>query len=574
MKERISRNALSSIDIPKVPAVLDRLGSMLDVAIYSIAPGWGDKRMRTRQRRQLVNRQIEKLGHPTMHPSVSRDGRFIATRQSTDEQLLESLVDMQYRSREMIATNPHAAGAVEGRVAHEIGVGLACRPEIEAGNGISEETAREANRRLSNVCRRWSDHGVDRQRQYSLSAVQRIMQRTYATYGECFVLLREAPFQGPIGLTVEIINPMRCETPPKYASDKNVQMGIRYHGRTGQILGYYFRTIDKLHRSRWSVKYEYISRYDSAGMQRCCHIHEALLPDQSRGLPWLMAGYPFLKDIDDFHEAELLGKQVEACLGVIIQGGGGQENAPAVVAEGNSSGRDEKGNRIEELYPASVQYTDSDGEIKVIDPSRPGGNFAPFIECGLRAVAAAGNYPYELLAKNFMRVTYSSGRLSMLDGKLGFDMRREPTIHMAMRPMWRRLISDAFFHGEMEGLASTVSYLADRSPWERHSWGGESFGAVDPEKQKKANKIGLETGESNLAMIAAEENRHWRDTMSQRDEERREQIRLDVAREVYERELRAAAGLPMPGEDPEGDGSDDPLTETDDIPENQMEPAA
>ena len=54
----------------------------------------------------------------------SRDSRFIASRQSTDEQLAESLMAMQYRSREVVTTNPHAAGAVEGRVAHEIGVGL------------------------------------------------------------------------------------------------------------------------------------------------------------------------------------------------------------------------------------------------------------------------------------------------------------------------------------------------------------------------------------------------------------------------------------------------------------------
>ena len=75
-----------------------------------------------------------------------------------------------------------------------------------------------------------------------------------------------------------------------------------------------------------------------------------------------------------------------------------------------------------------------------------------------------------------------SGRLAMLNGKLGFDMRLQPAVDVGMRPVWRRLVSDAFFHGEMEEIATLVSYLADHKPWWRHSWGGDAFGSVDPER--------------------------------------------------------------------------------------------
>ncbi len=92
-----------------------------------------------------------------------------------------------------------------------------------------------------------------------------------------------------------------------------------------------------------------------------------------------------------------------------------------------------------------------------------------------------------------------------------FSLRLQPTVDMGMRPIWRRLVSDAFFHGEMADVATLVSYLADRKPWWRHSWGGDAFGSVDPEKELKAHQIGLETGQETLAMIAAERNADWKD---------------------------------------------------------------
>ena len=556
------------------PSRLERFGKALDEVFMAVSPVRGEQRLAARTRRRLIKKQNaeSKLGHPTMHPSVARDHRFVGSRQDTDDQLDQSLEGMQYRSREMVVTNPHASGAIEGRIAHEIGVGLACRPEIvEVPGVISEEDAHLANNRLVEVCRDWSEYGVDRQRQFSLAAVQRIAQRTYAAFGEVFLLLREAPFQGPIGLTVEVVNPMRCETPHEFRQDENVRLGIRYDPDTEAILGYYFRKDSSKtgprSRSRLNTEYTYIERVDRQGLQRVCHVFEPVLPDQSRGIPWLMAAIPFVKDIDDYHEAELINKQVEACLGVIISGSR-PNGTPHEIAEGNAVDTDAySGNRVEELYPGMIHYQDDTGEVKVIDPSRPGGTFAPFIEAGLRAVSAAANYPYELLAKNFFRTTFSSGRLAMLDGKLGFDMRRDVLITMGMKPVWRRVVNDAFFHGKMEGLMTRVQYIANRHVWERHAWGGEAFGAIDPEKELKAHKVGLATDQETLSMVAAEKNMNWRDLVQQRHTEKLEQIRLRLEREKAEIDMRKEMGLPeMSPPDDDDDDDDGDYVETDDPP--------
>ncbi len=41
-----------------------------------------------------------------------------------------------------------------------------------------------------------------------------------------------------------------------------------------------------------------------------------------------------------------------------------------------------------------------------------------------------------------------------------------------------REVDNSFFNGHMEGLTTRVSYLADRLPWQRHTWGGKAFGHV------------------------------------------------------------------------------------------------
>ena len=533
------------------PTMWGRLGQTLDRAVFVVAPAAGAKRMAARSRQRMLDtytrRLEEKLGHPAARSTPSRDNRWFGSRLTIDQQLEQDRETLQRRSVEMIQANPHASGAIEGRVSHEIGVGLACRPRVSVEDGFDEEQAEQINSRLKRVCKRWSRHGVDRRRRLSLSAVQRLVCRTYASYGEAIVLFRDAPYEGPIGLTVEVINPMRLETPPEHRNDPNVSMGIRYHATTDQIVGYYIRKVSRKHLA--PLEYEFVPRHNRAGQVQIVHVFEELFPGQSRGLPWLTSSMAFLKDLDDFHEAELITKQVETCFSLIFQGGSRSPD-PFSIAEGNSTENtgDRLSNRLEDLVPGTIHYADDGEEVKVVDPTRPGSTFVPFVEQSLRAAASALNYPYELLAKNFFRTTYSSGRLAMLDGQLGFRMRAQVLIDQFLVPMWIRVVDDAFFYGHMEGLASRVDYLADRQRFEDHSWGGKSFGAVDPEKEAKANEVALETGQKTLSEVHASEDKDWSDVMDQRDAELRKEIKQRLEREKYEADLREQLGLPDPNE--------------------------
>lgn len=525
----------------------ERLGTAIDRAVSVVAPVYGSKRSAARLQLRMINHASHKLerlgsGHPSMRSSTSRDSRWFGSEQNVDEQLLVDLEDMQRRAVEMVQTNPHAAGVIDSRVTHEIGVGLGVRPNIAIEDGFDKEVAAKICSRLKRTCKHWSRHGCDRKRRLSFAAVQRLVTRTYATYGEAFVVFSNAPGEGPIDLAVEVIDPIRVQTPAGFASDPNVCMGIRYDSKN-QIAGYY--VMDQPKASSPAARYgayQYISRYDKSGRVQIVHVFEEQYPGQTRGIPWLTAAVPYLKDLGDYWEAELISKQVEACFSIVIEGGKNSA-APMDIAQGKANAA-QGNNRIQDLYPGAVHYTNEGEQVKVVDPVRPGSTFAPFVENTLRLAASALNYPYELLAKNFFRTTYSSGRLAILDGNLGFKVRTQAIIDQFLSPLWVRFVGDVFFFGLLDDVVSRVEYVADPHKFEDADWGGNSFGSVDPEKEVNANAAAIESGQKTLSAVCAENDEDWIEQMDQRDVELRKAIDQKLEREKYEQDRRAELGLP------------------------------
>ncbi|MEO1528078.1 MAG: phage portal protein, partial [Planctomycetota bacterium] len=473
-----------------------------------------------------------------------RDGRYMGTKASPDDAIEHDLPELRQRCVELYRGNTVAHAAVEGRVTHEVGTGIKYHPCVRenALQGIDKDRAAAINDQLKDVCRRWSEHGVDKRRRLSLAAVQRLVCRTYAIYGEAFVMIGQAKYRGSIGLTLDVISPERVETPPEFIRDPKVRMGIRYN-ENDEILGYYVRESHPDETGlRYSIEYRYVPRFDSAGHERMIHVFDPVFPEQSRGIPWMAAGMNRAKDLDDFFEAELIAKQIEAAFGLIFEGG---EDAPDPhsVAEGNASMRS-GGKRLEDVEPGFIHYAQNGEQVKVVDPSRPGSTFAPFIEASLRSFAAAINFPYETLAKNFFRTTFSSGRLAMLDGWMAFAMRQQVIIEQFLVPVGRRVAHEAVFVGEMEGLIDAVEYLDRPHVFDRHRWTGQGRGFIDPDKEVRAHVRANEAGIETKATICGEKGEDWEDTEEQLDREERKRAELRMDREVWENEQRESRGLP------------------------------
>jgi lambda family phage portal protein len=376
---------------------------------------------------------------------------------------------------------------------------------------------------------------VDRTGREDLPAIQRLAVRTFASQGECFIRIgAKKRRSGVIPLNLEVIDPSRVSTPPGQTQNANVRLGIETDD-SGEVVAYHVQKAHPGDTVEFEYTWERVPAKDARGLPLMLHVFEPLFPGQLRGIPWLAAAAQRIKDIDDYWEAELVTKQIEACFSAFIK----QPEAgdPLGAAEGASTEEDASGNRLEDIRPGSIYYLNHGEEIQFADPSRPGQSFAPFLEQSLRGIAAALNYPYELLAKNFFRTTFSSGRLAMLDGRVGFRMRQSILITKMLNPIWRWIVFWSVMMELIPGLRRS-RYIAEPDVYERHAWQArETIAFIDPEKEIKAHAQGIEAKIESLTEVLAERGIDLDEHIETLKRERIAQAELEAAVQEKRAEL-------------------------------------
>lgn len=506
--------------------------------------------------------------NPIASNDPHREDRWGDTLLSPDAGADEDLESTQIRMRELYRTNTIAHSAIEGRVSHEVGEGIVPQSQVSAFEGIvTPETAAASRRFIERYFRLWSEGGVDPSREHSFYAIQRQICREFANMGEAFVLVGAAEnMKGPINLAIQLIAAERIESPPGLQSDVSCRFGVqkgKYFewneetqvwditktcGNT-VVTGYWVRSEHPGDNLQTEYKHTFYPRFDSSGHPRMIHIFDPIFPEQSRGIPWLGAAANRMKDIDDYFEAELIIKHIESCFGIHIQTNPDTTADPQSLATQAANGEVDSrtGWLEEELAPGMIHRGPED--IKVIDPSRPGASFAPFIEAGLRSIASAANYPYELLAKNFFRTTFSSGKLAMLDGKRAFKMRQSILIDMFCRPIWKAAIWNMVELNNLIPSIDLYDYRQQADVFEDAIWRSKPFGAIDEEKEFKARRVAIESEQSTRSRFAQEDGEDFFEEESVRLEEKKARLRTQIEVEALDMKLRKEAGLPLRSEE-------------------------
>ena len=536
------RDRKSILDVEK------SIGWRIDSLLSVVAPVMAAKRMHQRRINHLSQMRFESLaaGFSGADKKPYREDRWLDDRRDVDSMMDVDISDLQIRSAELYRDNPIAHSAIEGRVANEIGVGIQYQPRIRPLRKarISERQASELNTELKTIADQWSLYGVDKSRQFTLNQFQKQVTRAYATFGEAFVLFGDSAHKGPLSFSMELIAPERVETPPDKANDPNVRLGIQYRGSV--VEGYWVRSHHPGDEKNPGYdKYDFYPRFDENEQPRMVHVFDPLFANQSRGIPWLAAVMNRMKDLSDYWEAELVNKEVEACFGLVITGGKGT-GSPQEAAEAAADRLDggEGRNKPEvDLSPGAVNYLSEGEEPHPIDPSRPGATFTPFVELSLRSIAAALNYPYELLAKNFFRTTYSSGRLAMLDGRVGFRMRTQTVIDMWLVHVGAMIAHESIFRGLVD--VDYHNYKQNAWSFTRHVWRAQNRGLLDPEKENKSHTIGLKGEFETKAGIAGDRGEEWEDVDEQLRIEGKRKAERDVQVALHRRKLEEAAGLQL-----------------------------
>lgn len=439
--------------------------------------------------------------------------------------------DARARSRELIRSDPIAAGAISTNVAHAVGTGLTMKPAINA----------KALGMTANAARAWQDATALRFEMWASSKfadagvrldfydMQALALRSTLASGDVFALMTDVDERDwPFRLAVQLIESDRvCNPNREQDRPGGLVSGIQLDPRGRAIACH----VCNRHPSGGygdDLTWRRIPMVGArTGRVNLLHLYDVMRPDQVRGTPYLNGVIGKLKDLSRYSEAELAAAVTSAALTVFTRMSPegfelfdpeGQAN---IVARGMAWDGTVRPNSAINLLPGE--------EIDIPKSERPNANFDPFFLAVVRQIGVGLELPFEVLIKHFT-ASYSASRAAMLDAWRTFRRRRDWIAKGFCQPIYQEWLSDEVANGNI----SAPGFFSDpliRWAYSAAQWIGDGPGSIDPLKEINAATARINAGVSTLeAESILHDGVGWETKHAQR---------------VVESEARRAAGLEM-----------------------------
>ena len=538
-----------------------RLGHFIDHAIEAVSPTRALKRQQARAKLQMLS------AYRGAERGRLREG-WIPPQDSADAALLADLPTLRKRSRDLNRNDGLASGITSTIVTNTVGTGLnpQSRPDAE-GLGITDEQGESFANNTERNWKRWTKE-ADAGNRMHFNELTALVERQILENGE--VLLLPVRANDPnrfLPLAFEVIEADRLQTPTGQVSNRTIRSGVEL-GDRGQPIAYWINPHHPgdtaLGRSAPTSSKDFI-RYpamnDRTGEPNILHLYWTKRPRQTRGEPFFSSVLTHFKDLSDYMEAELVAARIQACFALIFE-----SEDPYSSGQGNATGTDAGGNRLEEIEPGTVHYASQGEKAHMIQPTRPGNTFDAFVDKIVRMIGASLGLPYELVMKDFSKTNYSSARAALLEARRFFKNRQVWLASRLCDPLWTMVQREAWIAGHLPG----VNLFQDTAAmWLNVKWIAPGWGWVDPVKEVKASLEAINGGLSTLAEeCAAIGGKDWQDTARQAKREQKfyedEQIKGGPYVEEQPNVAENAGGgteepePSEPGEEPDEDPDEEP----------------
>ena len=214
------------------------------------------------------------------------------------------------------------------------------------------------------------------------------------------------------------------------------------------------------------------------------HLFEPLR-QQSVGVPWLAPIMIGLRDLDDYNQAELIRKKIEACVvGVVIPGEDEEAAIGQIDTEATDTGlTDAEGFPIERFEPGMIAYAHGGKDIKFNNPAISAG-IELYLRAQCRKLATGARIPYELLTGDFSQSNFSANRMGVMAYRRFVEhIQWHVIIPQFCQPVWNWFI-------EVCGLAGIIP-VDSVVPVE---WSPPKHEAINPIDDVKADILAARAG--------------------------------------------------------------------------------
>ena len=263
--------------------------------------------------------------------------------------------------------------------------------------------------------------------------------------------------------------------------------------------------------------------------------------NQPRGVPWMHSAMTRLNNIGAYEEAEIIGSRIGASTMGIWER---DEDADPNENPG-ADAKDSDGTPVMEMEPGIFAKAPKGYHFKPFDPSRPAGNFGPFMKSALRGIASGLLVSYNSLASDLEGVNYSSIRAGVLEERDCWKVIQGWFIENYKQEIFRRWLRMQLLVGNIPGIPVSKLDKFAKPKWQPRVWAW-----VDPEKDVNARLLAIKNKITSRSKVAAEDGEDYEELLIQiaADEALAKKYKVDL---TDPDEKAAAAKAPA---SPEGDG--------------------
>ena len=459
---------------------------------------------------------------------------------SADSALLPELDTLTNRSRDLVRNDGLMAGGIQTHRDNVVGavLRLSATPDYRL-LGWTPEQAREWSNNVEAHFRSWADStDCDAARTLDLLGLTVLALGGEMINGDAVALPQWLPRpDSPWSTRISVIESDRLATPPHLEGMARIRRGVEFDTH-GAPVAYHFQAAhpgDALYLRGDQVqdlmRYERVPAFTPWGRRRVVHLHSKERTGQTRGKPIVSAVMREFHMAGKYAQNELQASLANSLVAAFLESDLDQQSAQELFGDDprEAWGQSVKDARsIGKLQGAAVIPLPAGARLQSFTPNRPNAAFESFMLSVERRIAAGLNLPYELFAKDFSRVNYSSARAALLEAWRYFNGRRRWLTSTWLRPIYELWLEEAINAGVVEAPGFyTNRYAYTRC---RFVFGGKGW--VDPVKEITAAKLRLEIGVSTLEQECAEQGLDWEEVLHQ---------------QRLEQQCRLEHGLALPG---------------------------
>ncbi len=458
--------------------------NILDKTIAKISPQFALNREVAKQKLEFVN-----SGYSD-HGASKRKNNFLGWRFGSggpDEDIIENIVDLRERSRDLFMGTPVACGAIKKFRANVVGAGLIPKPVIDNDFlGISREEAVKIEKTIKREFDYWANStNADSMRLHTFYTLQSLATLSWAMNGDVFAIPTLKKRSGVRSrLSIKLIEADRVTNPFNVGS-RDIKGGVELND-SGEVIAYH--VADKHPGDNYTVKTERITAFGSTGRRNILHMLEPERVGQRRGVPVLAPVIESLLQLGRYSKAELNAAVISGIFGTFIKRGLDNEDNFGTLSDVDDENKvlDRDSSKVE-MSSNNIQMLSEGDDIVTVNPTRPNANYKAFVDSIIEEIGTALEIPRDILMSRFDS-SYSASRAALEEAWKRFIAVRKMMKDYFNQPIYEEFILELVADGKIKAPGFFENEMK-RSAYCKAMWVGPKKGTLDPFKEVKAAEL-------------------------------------------------------------------------------------